>query len=285
MRRTTCFQRFSFGNMEGKHWCLTINNYEQECAEFDDEQMQYLICGVEVGEKKTKHLQCYVQFKKKKRFTAVKKIWPTAHIELARGKPKQNVDYCSKEGKSHEHGECLNGQGTRSDLDDIKRLVDENCSLTEIRDHHYGSFIRYQKSIRSDRELVRPHRTQPTELHIYWGATGTGKSKKCNDDFPQAYWKPYGKWWDDYDGQETVIIDEYYGWLPFSVMLRLCDWTPLLVPRKGDHAKFTAKRIICTSNVHPDEWYPGIDPEVKKALKRRITSCVEFKCLELTDKT
>lgn len=263
-----------------KHWSFTINNPLIECAGFDQEKMQYLICGVEVGGKtKTQHIQGYVQMLKRTSLVGMKKIWPTAHLEISRGSPKQNVDYCTKDGKWHDHGEMLKGQGARSDLDDIKRLIDENCSLAEIRDAHYGSYIRYQKSIYRDREFVRNHRTEPTELHIYWGATGTGKSKKCRDDYPEAYWKPFGKWWDDYDGQETVVIDEFYGWLPFSVMLRLCDWTPLYVPRKGDHAKFVAKRIICTSNVSPDEWYPGVNAEVRKALQRRITTCIEFKQL------
>lgn len=268
------------GEGGSKNWSFTINNPLDECAGFVKEKMGYLICGLEVGDKThTKHIQGYVQMKKRTTRASMKKIWPTAHLEIARGSPKQNVTYCSKEGKSHEHGELTKGQGSRSDLDGIKVLIDSNCSLAEIRDAHYGDFIRYQKSIRFDREFVRSHRSEPTELHIHWGATGTGKSKYCRDHYPEAYWKPFGKWWDDYDGQETVVIDEFYGWLPFSVLLRLADWTPLYVPNKGGFAKFTAKRIIITSNADPESWYPGVYPEVKKALLRRVTSCKEYKCL------
>jgi hypothetical protein len=41
---------------------------------------------------------------------------------------------------------------------------------------------------------------------------------------PEAYWitKPNGPraFWDGYDGQENVVIDEFYGWLPHTFMCR-----------------------------------------------------------------
>lgn len=246
---------------------------------FNAETDQYMICGEEKGEKGTPHIQGYVQLKKKAYGSTVKKRWPRAHLELSKGSPEKNVEYCTKEGKSHVHGELLKGQGARSDLEHVKKLIDAGATLIQIREAGYGTYIRNRKSIIADRHLIMPHRDWTTELHIYWGSTGTGKSHKCLKEYPEAYWKPFGKWWDDYDGQETVIIDEFYGWLPFSFFLRLIDQTPLLVPNKGGHAKFRAKRVICTSNVPWTDWWPGIDPAVKSALERRITSVIHFQKL------
>lgn len=236
-----------------------------------------MICGVEVGAEGTKHIQGYVQLKKRTSLSALKKRWPRAHLEVARGKPEQNVEYCSKEGQSHEHGECLKGAGRRSDLDDIKALIDSGCKTDDIRERHFGSFIRYRKSIESDIEFKRKDRSWVTELEIIFGETGVGKSKYCFENYPDAYWKSRGEWWDGYEGQEVVIIDEFYGWLPFDLLLRLADRYPLRVPVKGGFRKFVAKKIIITSNTGHREWYSHEKEVLWAALERRITKCEEMK--------
>lgn len=240
---------------------------------------QYMICGEEVGDQEeTPHIQGYIQYKERVLGSAVKRRWPTAHIEKAKGSPEQNVTYCSKGGLSHEHGECLKGQGSRSDLDDIKRLIDSNCRLDAIREQHYGSYLRYQNAIIRDRQLSLPNRSWATELHIRWGASGSGKSRWCLDTYPQAVWKTRGEWWDGYDGDETVIIDDFYGWIKFDDLLRIADRYPLQLPVKGGFRKFVAKRVIITSNKHWRDWYPSITyPELWTAFERRITTCMEFR--------
>jgi hypothetical protein len=44
--------------------------------------------------------------------------------------------------------------------------------------------------------------------HWYWGPPGTGKSHKARADYPNSYLKSQNKWWDGYQGQPTVIIDD-----------------------------------------------------------------------------
>jgi Putative viral replication protein/RNA helicase len=264
---------------KAKQWAFTINNPEGGfCAGFNEETDQYMICGEEKGEQEeTPHIQGYIQYKERVLGSAIKRRFPTAHIEKARGSPKQNHTYCSKGGQSHEHGEMLKGQGSRSDLEYVKELIDEGGTLQQLREESYGNYIRYRKSIIADRESVRTDRSWKTECYIYWGCSGLGKSRKCDDDYPKAYWKPYGKWWDGYDGQDVVIIDDFYGWLPYAFVLQLCDRYKLLVPYKGGFTKFTAKTIIFTSNVPWEQWWPNLNEDRTPALRRRITEVVEFK--------
>lgn len=75
------------------------------------------------------------------------------------------------------------------------------------------------------------------------------------DTYPNAYWKQRSNWWDGYFNHETVIIDEFYGWLPFDLILRICDRYPLMVETKGGQVQFVAKNIIFTTNSNPVSWY------------------------------
>lgn len=264
------------GKGNAKHWTLTLNNYREPCLGFNGDEMQYLICGLEIGEKGTKHIQGYVQFKKKKRFTAVQKLFPGAHLEVAKGNPEQNYKYCAKDGEFHEHGVIKGGSGTRTDLNAIKELVDSGSDRNVIRESNYNAYIRYNRQIIQDIEDRRTNRREPTSAYILMGETGVGKSRWCNATYPDAYWKTRGPWWDGYDGHETVIIDEFYGWLPFDFLLRLLDRYPLQVEVKGSHRKFVAKRVIFTTNTSWESWYPGVESSIFAALRRRITGVCEL---------
>ena len=90
---------------------------------------------------------------------------------------------------------------------------------------------------------------------VLYGPTGTGKSKWVLDNYNKAYWKQKSIWWDNYNQQEAVVLDEYYGWLPYDFLLRLCDRYPLLCEIKGGQLQFTSKTIIFTTNLRPDKWY------------------------------
>lgn len=271
---------------QAKHWCITENNYvvelnQEPCLKYDEEHMQYLICGIEVGEGGTPHLQGYVQFKKRKSLNQVKQFFPRAHLEKMRGKPDQAKDYCMKDGVYHEHGTFLKGAGTRNDLNEIKKLIDEGHKLDKIRELHYGTLIRYERAIIRDIERCLPLRTEPPEVFIYWGSTGTGKSKKAFDENPGAYWKDRGDWWDGYDGEECAIIDEFYGWLPLDFVLRLCDRYPMRLPVKGAFKQCRIRKIIFTSNKPWTEWWSNLRMDSKNdqlfaAFERRITQVVHF---------
>lgn len=53
-----------------------------------------------------------------------------------------------------------------------------------------------------------------------------------------------------------MVLDDYDGGLPYDTLLRLCDRYPMIVPVKGGHVPFLAKRVISTSNIGWSEGYP-----------------------------
>lgn len=83
---------------------LTLNNYTIEeynnlSKLFKKKDWKYII-GKEVGEeKKTPHLQMYIESKNAIYNTTLLKCCKRLHIEKARGSREENFKYCSKEGK------------------------------------------------------------------------------------------------------------------------------------------------------------------------------------------
>lgn len=110
-------------------------------------------------------------------------------------------------------------------------------------------------------------------IHVFIGPTGTGKSHRAwqeasYDAFPKD---PRTKFWDGYQGQEHVVMDEFRGAIDISHMLRWCDKYPVIIEVKGSSTVLKAKTIWITSNLDPSLWYPDVDAQTLQALLRRLT--------------
>lgn len=115
--------------------------------------------------------------------------------------------------------------------------------------------------------MLKPKMRPKLRVIVLWGDAGTGKSRWAWDNFPDLYSKPTGDWWDGYTGQDTILLDDYYGGIQYSEFLKVLDIYPYQVPVKGSfvHAQWTT--VIITSNKPPEQWYnKGMTP----ALKRRL---------------
>jgi hypothetical protein len=119
---------------------------------------------------------------------------------------------------------------------------------------------------------------QEKEVYVFWGRTGTGKSKRAWEEATlSAYPKgPTSIWWCGYQGQEHVVIDEFRGQIGISHVLRWFDRYPVSVETKGSSVVLQAKKIWITSNISPDNWYPDLDEETKNALRRRFNQVIHF---------
>jgi hypothetical protein len=105
--------------------------------------------------------------------------------------------------------------------------------------------------------------------------TGTGKTTFCKKHAPRnnedVFWKTDDAWWNGYDGQTDVVIDEFDGTqLKISTMLKIIDDQPLKLNIKDGFRHFVAKRIFITSNEESEEWYQNASERKRKPLQRRI---------------
>lgn len=262
-----------------KHWCFTLNNpSEDEDLSFQwltsPVPVDYAIWQLERATTGTEHFQGYVEFASRTSLSTLRTILPGAHWERRRGSRLQAKEYASKEDTRlagpFEHGSFqADASGSRTDLLNIKELIKQGASDLDIAEEYFGQWVRYNRAFKEFRRIIQPNRNWITEVHVVYGPTGTGKSKWALEQDPNAYWKQRSIWWDGYSGQETVVLDEFYGWLPWDVLLRMCDRYPLMVETKGGQSNFLAKKIIITTNQKPHEWYKNINFE---PFKRRVTA-------------
>lgn len=269
-------------------WCFTINNWTQEeldcLLQCGKEKAKYLCIGREVGSGGTRHLQGYVNFKNKRRMRQVKALpgFMRAHLEAAKGTEKQASDYCKKDGDYLEIGEsgCA---GRRLDLETAAKILTESGgNLKCVAEACPGVYIKYGRGLRdyaSVMKLKQPRNFKSTVI-VICGDPGCGKTRyvmeDCREKGLSMYWKPRGIWWDGYDGEDVVVYDDFYGWVPYDEMLRVMDRYPLKVPVKGGYVDFTSKIIYVTSNVKPEEWYSSENIKGKlESLFRRINVYLE----------
>jgi hypothetical protein len=219
---------------QAKHYCFTINNFT------DDEQrtltalgtelpydIKYLIFGEEEGEQKTPHLQGYISFHKRKTFNTVKRIISQrCHLEIAKGSPLQNKDYCSKGENIQEFGDLPAGQGARTDLVQVAEACKRGDSLKEIAETYPSAALRYSTGIIRLKQVYQQGRDGPPELWCLWGKTGTGKSRRVWEfaDRELMWVHPGDRWFDGYDGQPAVLFDDFDGgWFRITYLLKLID--------------------------------------------------------------
>lgn len=150
---------------------------------------------------------------------------------------------------------------------EIKQKLEDGSSIDDIADEYFPIWVRYHRAFDRYVTMKTAPRHHECTVHVLFGPTGTGKSKWVMDNYPVAYWKQRSKWWCGYSAHKTVVMDEFYGWLPFDLLLRLCDRYPMLVESKGGQLQFVAGTIIFTTNKSPDEWYANC---YFPALRRRV---------------
>lgn len=198
------------------------------------------------------------------------KSWVNGHWEPT--KSVHALEYVWKEqtriGEPFEFGNKPIQRSSKTDWTLVRKLA-VGGELAHVPD---DIFVRHYMSLtRIARDNLKPVALE-RQCFVYWGRTGTGKSRKAWDEGGMdAYPKdPLTKWWDAYSGESNVIIDEFRGTVSISHLLRWLDRYPVLVETKGGSAVLRAERIWITSNLDPRLWYPELDPGTLSALMRRL---------------
>lgn len=221
-------------------------------TEFELDKLQYGVIGIEDGDRnEVRHYHATLYFKSPRSWKKMKKLFPRANIEKALGTCQQGADYCKKDGNWDEFGE-IPQQGKRSDIDEIRDVVNETQSMKEV--------VMVAKSYQAIKvaEAILKYTEKPRnwkpEVFWFFGATGTGKSKLAYEMLGEDCYTclSTGRWFDGYDAHENVLIDDMRkDFMKFHELLRLLDRYAMRIETKGGTRQFVARRIIITSAFHP----------------------------------
>lgn len=274
-------------------WCITDNNYdEQKIGDYKNiSGCTYGIMGREVApDTGTPHLQGYVYIKYNITLSAMKKRILTAtgrkpNIRGAEGSAKQNRVYCSKEDQNPVEWGTIPKQGTRSDLIKLKEALDDpKMSIKQVWDDNFSAMVKYGKGAMKYRQILRKQASldwRKVKVTLIKGPTGCGKTKMAMYDtslhlIPDTF-MIHGadlQWWDGYENQKRIVIDEYANQIKITDLIALLDGNQkrLNVKHSFEYAGWTS--VIITTNLH--ELHENAKPSHRDALARRITCTVDM---------
>lgn len=164
--------------MAAKHWVFTWNNPSDDdladlIEKFDPDTqqhgVQYIVFQKETGLEGTPHIQGYVQLIAKRRMMFLKTLIDNRiHLEIARGSPHDNKNYCTKQetrtAGPWEFGLMVGGQGSRSDIAEFVRSVSVSIpSERELIESYPALVAKYPKFV--DR-VIRYYTTPPPRSFI-----------------------------------------------------------------------------------------------------------------------
>jgi len=239
------------------------------------------------------HLQGYVMFKNARSFPQVKLLLPFMHIEAAKGTPLQNVKYCQKTRVTDdgvevddipnevfvEHGETPKAVGAAGGEANKRKWVStlqlaKAGSIDEIEPEMQIRFYATLKRIERDYLVAPPNHEEPCGIW-YCGPTGTGKSHAARVDYPGAYNKLPNKWWDGYQNEENVLIDDFdvvHKVLGYHIKI-WSDKYAFTAEVKGSTISIRPKFLVITSNYHPREIWGDAPSTLEPILRRfRVTN-------------
>lgn len=277
--------------MTSRSYCFTLNNWTTDdeiilnnltktCGHSADKpKARYIIWGQEVGESGTPHLQGYCELSSPQRISWLKKLIPRAHFESRKGTREQARDYCKKDGKWEEHGEWkAGGQGARNDIHSLVKSVKEGKSFMDIVEEQpltIAKHLKFYDRLVAHVEKEETKTFRKVQTHILIGEAGTGKSRIAREMDENAFSvNPEDTFpFDGYNGEKTIIIDDFSGQIKYKHLLRILDGHQLRINVKGSHRYAKWNKVFITTNEPAQEWYTvGLTP----ALKRRLTTVTLF---------
>ena len=218
------------------------------------------------------HLQGYTSLDRRCTMITVKRdffmglsVWLTP----AKGTPQQNKTYCTKVSTRisgpWEFGAMPAASGRRTDLEDAAEIV-QTRGPAQVAIDFPALYIRHYRGLHAlDSQLQRlnaPVLRDPCNCAVMWGPTDLGKSHAATamdsplDTFIVPIQNTGNIWFDGYNGQRTVIFDDFDPkTVPFRTLLRICDRFRLEIPVKGGFVLASWTNVIFTANLPPHTWY------------------------------
>lgn len=280
-----------------KHWCFTSFQESPLFTTWTEDTLpsyvKYIIYQRErCPDSERLHWQGYIELSRSQRMSKLKRIFNdnTIHLEGRNGSRESARDYCQKEESRLPECEPVelgtwteSNQGKRTDLEFACEIL-KTQGISAVAEELPGTYVKFSRGLEKLSYILRRSpEWRELRVIVLVGTAGTGKTRCARSCFGPTFLvpPPTGNriWWDGYNGEETLIIDEFYGWLKYSHLLRILDGHPLQLEIKGGMCWALWNTVILTSNKHPSEWYDqGLTPALARRIRQTIvlTNNLEF---------
>lgn len=287
-------------------WTITVKNWdyfdtqewEQEILNQTDRKGEKLVIYLSIGKhtgQKTGYQHCHMNLEMTEQKTM---YWikhnlfmrDDIHLEVRKGTREQCDGYLNKDGYFREIVNLRRLKpGRRTDLDDIKDMIEDGATLYDCYMEHFATTVRNERGIRSFialRDTIESTQTihDPPEVIVYVGPSGSGKSWRCStdEDFMASGYRfsiqmDSKIYFDGYNNQKTLWFDEFSGkTMPFTKFCQITDRYAGRYETKGGSVLISGlKKILISTIQFPHLWWPGserfnLDTE---QLYRRLTKC------------
>lgn len=247
------------------------------------------------------HIQGYAEFAKPCRFNYAQGALgvANAHCEARKTTREQCVTYCSKTETRAENtvpvflgtlaslqqtavAEYKGRQGKRTDISGMVELIKGGKRAIDQLEHDPETFVKFSRGFAEVRRIVQQaaaKQMRDVRTTVYWGQAGAGKTRKVydNEGLENVFTLVAdngGCWFDGYEGEPVLLIDDFKGWITHTLLLKILDRYPLRCPVKGSFTYAAWTRVYITSNYDPKSWY-GADCDWA-ALNRRLHEIKQF---------
>lgn len=263
------------------------------------------------------HLHCvFENTAKPKRFSAVKKLFGSAHIEATKGTKAQVEDYIEKRGQFEEKGEIIVAQARKgkivgasrrdNQLRQIEEMINQGMRPEQIMS--VDIFFRQHEALIRKAYFAKRFRETPPEreVKVFWhvGEAGSGKSytlvKLCQqygEDAIYMYSDNDNGALDRYQAEPILFIDEFKGQMSYARLLLITDKYKMPLHARYSDVYALWNEVHITSVFPPESAYQnmvdasaqGIDT-IQQFL-RRLTAVIyhykeadEYKTFEMAGK-
>lgn len=271
-------------SFQHRAWCFT--NHKMD-TKWDEKTMKYLVYQKEEGkDTKRMHHQGYVVFDTKRTLSGAQKLLSDEkiHMEPRRGSHEQAKRYCTKQ-ETRIEGPWEFGkedtQGARTDIKEFVQDIKKGMTEWDVAETHTESWAKYPKLYDRVRNLMMKNKKrEKPHVTVFWGEPGTGKTRKAVEMAskmgPYFILEGEMKWWDGYEGEETIIIDDLQkSDMKRSLIVSLLDRYKARREIKGGHTYVCPKTIFITCN--KTDW-------IDEAIRRRIDVMKEMKKNEYNER-
>lgn len=292
-----------------RRYLLTINNPGKEWshdkirAALDKLQLKYWCLSDEKGlQEATPHTHLFFVAKNAAiRFSTVKSLFPTAHIDAAQGSSAEVRAYVQKSGKwatdekadtcipdTFEEGGALPEEhpGQRSDWDIAYEMLADGAEVLEVI-RAQTHLMRYRSTLEQVRQelIAEQFRTvfRTLETVYIFGASGLGKTRLVMEKFGyknvcQLTSYQHGCF-DKYQCEDVLVFDEFSSSLKIQEMNVYLDGYPIMLPCRYANRVGCFTKVFVISNIPLEYQYPNVRvdaPAVWNAFIRRIHRVMQF---------